>query len=59
MFFVAVVYLPDTFDTEFFFRLEFAKNVGIISAASIGPICFIALVAKPLGRFAVHYKNRG
>lgn len=57
MFFLAVLFLPDTFDRNFFFSVRFLQNVCIIAAASIGPVLIIGLVAKPLHRCAVHYKN--
>ena len=41
MFFVAVEFLPDTFDRRFFWSWDFFKNILIIGVASIAPlVCF-------------------
>jgi phospholipid-translocating ATPase len=45
-FFLAVLFLPDTFDKKFFFSWVFAKKVGIICISSIGPIFILWAVGK-------------
>ena len=45
-FFLAVMVLPSTFDKKFFFSGAFFSRVGIICAASIGPIFVLWLIGK-------------
>lgn len=46
MFFLAVLFLPDTFDKRFFFSWAFVSKVLLICLASIGPIFLLWLVAR-------------
>jgi phospholipid-translocating ATPase len=45
-FFLAVLFLPDTFDKKFFFSGSFASKVALICIASIGPIFVLWIIGK-------------
>lgn len=51
MFFVAVEFLPDTFDRKFFWSWLFFKNLLIISCASIAPLVVFGFGGKFLDRY--------